>query len=122
MLQEISGVRQVPSDYFRRWFGDDEMDLYIWYKADRTFHGFQLCYDTSDKAKALTWTEDDWFSHHGIDSGDESPLANRTPILVADGTFDAARVFARFRSSDECLPVEIRDFVRGKMEAYGKGC
>ncbi len=118
MLREVRHVRQVPDDYLRRWFTDEDFDLIIWYKPDRAFHGFQLCYDLAGHAKALTWTEDRGFSHHGLDTGDESPLANRAPILLPNSHFDAAVVYPRFRSSDQLLPAKIRDFVRKKIEAY----
>ncbi len=120
MLREMKHVRQVAQDYFRRIFIDENFDLYIWYKPDDTFHGFQLCYYLTGAAKALTWTEADGFSHHGIDDGEDSPGKKRTPMLIPDGHFDTARVVAQFHSSDQNLPGDIRDFVRSKIEKYEK--
>ena len=118
MLREIDHVRQVPNDYFRRLFTDKGFDLYIWYNPDRTFHGFQFCYELAQREKALTWTEDEGFSHHSVDTGEEDPRLNRSPMLVPDGDFDPAFVSARLRALDQNLPAPIRDFVRSKIESY----
>ena len=118
MLREIEKVRQVPNDYFRRWFADEDFDLYVWHKADGTFYGFQLCYDIADDAKAFTWVEDRGFSHQSIDTGEESPLANRTPVLGPSSHFDGDEVMARFGASSRNLPAPIRDLVLSRYEAY----
>ncbi len=118
MLREIEQVRQVPNDYRRRLFSDQEFELYVWYKPDDSFHGFQLCYDPSDKPRALTWREESGFSHQSVDTGEESPLANRTPILKAKSALDVVELKRRFYACDHNLPGEIRHFVREKLEAY----
>jgi len=118
MLREISHVQQVPSDYFRRWFADENLDLIVWHKPDQTIHGFQLCYDRSWRHRALTWTEDRGYSHDKIDDGEESPLANRSPMLTPAGPFEATAVLSRFRTSARYVPVRTRIFVRQKIREY----
>jgi hypothetical protein len=113
--------RTLPNDYFRRWFSTAHFDLVVWYKPDDAIYGFQLCYDKDGREKAFTWLEDKGFSHQSIDSGEESPLANRTPILVPlQGRFETARVLACFRASDEKLPIKLRALVRRKIREYGR--
>ena len=111
-------MRQVPNDYRRRLFSDEEFELYVWYNPDDCFHGFQLCYDPADHPRALTWREKSGFSHHSVDTGEESPLTNRTPILKKEFPPDAIALLRRFRACDHNLPVDIRDFIREKLEAY----
>lgn len=120
MLREISHVQQVPSDYFRRWFADENLDLIVWHKPDQTIYGFQLAYDRSWRHRALTWTEDRGYSHDRIDDGEDSPLANRSPVLSPGDTFEADAVLARFRTSARYLPVKTKIFVRQKIKQYGK--
>jgi len=117
MLREMRHIRQEPKDYFRRWFADEDLHLYIWYKPDDAIYGFQLCYDLNDNARAVTWTENKGFRHDGIDTGDDNPQANRTPILVPNSHFEPVKVYALFRNSDREFPSNIRDFVWGTFEA-----
>ena len=66
----------------RRWFESDGLDLVVWLDAAGTPTGFQLCYDLGHGERALTWRPNTGFAHHDVDSGDENPLKNETPILV----------------------------------------
>lgn len=78
---------KVPGDSRRRWMADDYFDLIVWYEPSNAIHGFQLCYGKPVQERALTWLKPRGFSHSKIDSGDEDPGANRTPILLSDGSF-----------------------------------
>jgi len=118
MLREINHVQQVPSDYFRRWFADENLDLLVWHKPDETIYGFQLCYDRYWRHRALTWTEDHGFSHDDIDDGEQSPLTNRSPTLSPSGPFEATAVLSRFRTSARYVPIRTRIFVRQKIQEY----
>jgi len=120
MLREFPKVRQIPNEGFRRWFTDDDFDLYIWY-ADRTaksITGFQLCYQKKNKQKALTWNRGKGFLHTAIDDGESTPLKNRTPILVADGTFRKNEVLRGFRSAAAAIEPDLARFVAETIEAY----
>src|SRR5260370_14175600 len=87
----------VRGDYRRRWMSDDYFDLIVWYKVGNTIHGFQLCYGKPRLECALTWLKEGGFIYAQIDSGAEVPEANRTPILVPDGSFPTADVTREFR-------------------------
>jgi len=57
MLKEYGNIRQEKNT-FRRYFTDEEIDLYIWYKNDKkTVIGFQIIYNLKweDNMKAFTW-------------------------------------------------------------------
>lgn len=113
-------IRNVRGDLRRRWMTDDYFDLIVWLEADETIHGFQLCYDKPHKEHALTWTRAEGFSHHGVDTGENSPEANQTPILTAGGPFPATLVQEEFRKRSAELSPEIRDLVLGTMAEYEK--
>ena len=57
MLTEFKAVRQIPKDGFRRWFTDQDFDLFVWYEDESKTNivGFQLCYNKRGNQKALTW-------------------------------------------------------------------
>jgi len=115
MMTEIPNVRQIRGEGRRRWFCDDYFDLIVWYRAE-DISGFQLCYDRHGSPRAWTWTADHGRCHHGIDDGDDPLLGHKaTPILVADGAFDAVGVKGRFATAAASLPAEVRDRVLAQL-------
>jgi len=108
-------VQQIPGDYRRRLFSDQNSDLIVWLEGDESIHGFCFSYDLQAEARALTWIAGKGFSHDRIDLGEESPLANRTPILIRDAAPPRGEIARRFQEIDGELPAGIRDFVRLKI-------
>jgi len=98
--------------------GDDYFDLIIWYETDGGFYGFQLCYDKLGKERALTWTHKRGFVHTGIDDGEQTPVANCTPILMPDGIFPAALVREQFSIRSAQVDESIRQFVLAKIQEF----
>ena len=117
-LRELSDVRQDKGARIRRWFHSTDEDLIVWYDEDGTVHGFQFCYDRNHHERALTWTSDRGFEHHRVDAGDMSLKHPGTPILVADGTFDARRMTQRFSEISLAVPEDIRELVLRKLGEY----
>lgn len=115
MLRELSHVRQLPNDYFRRCFLDTTLDLLVWYKPDESIYGFQLSYDRQGNPRAVTWIEERGLSHARIDYGEDDPFANRAPILLFDSNFDAAALLDEFISSAENLPFPEKEFIQQKL-------
>ena len=116
MLREIA-ARQVPGDPKRRWFTSPRIDLFVWLDEHDSPSGFQLCYDKESREHALTWTEQAGYSHMAIDAGESRPARYKgSPILVADGFMDAARILEQFRSEAESLPAELARLVETKVE------
>ena len=110
----------VAGDYDRRWIGDDYFDLIVWYTPSDTVHGFQLCYDKPHWERALTWLAGKGFSHTEVDSGEDSPEANRTPVLVPDGSFPSEKVLTEFTRRGSALPVELQKFVAEKINEFAR--
>jgi len=120
MLTEIGHVRQVKGDYFRRIFTDRNLEVVIWYKPDKTIHGFQVSYDLGRRERALTWIESRGFSHARVDTGEESSLSNRAPVLIEDHDFDAALLGYAFALSAQNLPSREKRLLQRKLREYGR--
>lgn len=118
MLREIARVQQQDPERRRRWFQDAYFDLFLWQGASGAIDSMQLCYDTRRRERALIWSEAQGFFHDGVDTGDDSPVADRTPVFVRDGAFQWSDVRGRFRAASGGLPAEIREFVLGKIDEY----
>lgn len=119
-LKEIKNVRQVPGEKPRRWFTSSTMDLVVWCDdADRPT-GFQFCYDKGRVERALVWNAESGFAHMTVDDGEEGSGMHykATPILVADGRFDAARVSALFEADSVGMPSELKNFIAEKISTY----
>ena len=110
--------RLVRGDYKRSWMSDDYFDLIVWYERSNAIHGFQLCYDKRQRERALTWLVARGFSHMKVDSGEESPEWNNSPILVPDGLFPATEVIREFRRRSAELPKSLRNFVLAKLTKF----
>ena len=119
MLTEIPDVRQIPEEPRRRWFRSDDIDLIVWCDESGNPTGFQLCYDKLVAEHALTWTPEIGFLHTAVDDGERVGLRYKaSPILVADGFFDADRLVNRFAAASTRLPREIVEFVSGKLRLF----
>jgi hypothetical protein len=117
MLTKEKKVK-VRGDYRRSWMSDDYFDLIVWYEPSNAIHGFQLCYGKLESERALTWLNTGGFSHSKIDSGEDDPEANRTPILLPDGSFPPTEVSREFRQRSQRLPKSLRNFVLAKLKQF----
>lgn len=119
MLRELQNVRQIPGEGHRRWFSSAYFDLMVWYGDDCSFVGFQLCYDKPGVERALTWLRGQ-VSHLGVDNGELPERRHKgTPVLVADGKFDAQAVLPRFMREAVQLPADVVQAVLGPMRGEG---
>ena len=122
MLKELKSVTQHPGG-FRRLFEDDFFDLFIWYESPQLqeeMTGFELCYDKLGTERALTWRRQTGFRHSWVDTGEDNPKTNRTPMLVPGGYFDPEWIIPLFRQSSEDVDPPIRDFVLNKLGEYSR--
>ena len=117
MLRE-HGIRQEQPD--RRWFSDEDLDLIVWTGGDGGVHAFQLCYTRFGEERVLAWNREGGYLHHRVDSGEESPLRNKTPILLADGPFPAEQVLERFQAAAGDLEAGLRAFILEKLKAFSR--
>jgi hypothetical protein len=118
-LTELADVQQQPRGPRRRWFRSANEDLIVWYAHNGSIVGFQFCYDRRGTERALTWKKDQGYSHDRVDDGEAVGLAHkRTPILVADGEFNADTVLQVFMEAAHTMPRDIVDFVSAKLKNY----
>ena len=120
MLYELTEVRQVPDEGFRRWFRDGYFDLIVWYDADASGNpvgeptGFQLCYDRGRRERAVTWRRTGTFVHERVDDG-EVLGPKRTPVMQSAGAFDATGMVARFERESYRIDNAVVQLVRSVL-------
>ncbi len=120
MLREIGNIKQDPGQFFRRWFNDEVLDLFIWYDADERIAGFQLCFDKDGgRERALTYTEENGYTLNEVHA-DGSAWDMSSPVLSAAGAeFPRGRLLAQLAERGEALDRRVREYLTGKLEAYG---
>jgi hypothetical protein len=118
MLAEFQNVRQIPKEGHRRWFTDDNFDLIVWYDDHSRLTGFQLCYDKTGRERALTWTVDHGFQHNRIDAGETPGHMKMTPVIVADGEFDARPIADLFLRESSAIDPLVSRFVYSAVAGY----
>ena len=111
MFREISGVKQIPSEPFRRWFSCESMDLFVWTDELGEVVSYQLSYDKPHPEKALSWSIERGFSHDDVDDGSRPGRHPGSPILVADSEFAARRVLAMFQANANQLENDLQKFI-----------
>ena len=117
---EVRHVRQNPNEHFRRWFSNENSDLIVWYSLDKTIEGFELSYDKAGQEKVVRWLSGKGFSHYSVDSGEQSPLLNRAPMLrTITGKLDVESILSCFEASATDLPADLIRFVQSKLGEYG---
>ncbi len=118
-MQEWPRVRQIPGESRRRWFSSAEFDLIVWYEDERRITGFELCYDKTGLERSISWRSREGYCHMAVDDGEHgADRYKATPILVADGAFDATAVHAAFLAASHALPSEISAFVLSSLEHH----
>jgi len=111
-MKEHLNVRQIPGESKRRWFHSENFDLIIWLSDDQSFSGFELCYDKQRNEHSIAWSKPRGFTHMAVDDGEGRPGKYKgSPVLTADGKFEAKRIYSTFLKASTALPREVAIFV-----------
>ena len=127
MLSEISAVRQDQPGLIRRWFQDDYFDLFVWLTPHGALRAFQLAYERTRRERVLEWSSERGFDHNRVDSGEQQPFTNRTPLLIRGGPCPVRLVAREFDRRSVELEPRLRDVILLKLRharrlrrVYGK--
>jgi hypothetical protein len=119
MLVEIRNIVQRNLERRKRWFHDDDFDLYVWQAPDAQVLELQLCYERgTHRERALTWKRGMGYANYAVDSGEASPMARQTPMLVAGGRFGGWRIRERLVAAAGDLEPAIAAFVLDKVAEH----
>ena len=105
-----SGSREV--------YGDDLMDLVVWYDEKQSISGFQLSYATLTDPHAVTWYRAKGLFHHRIDVGDFKPGRHGSPVLERDGVVPHRMLHDEFLQRSKALSDGLRILVLAKIEEF----
>jgi hypothetical protein len=120
MLREITETSQKRGEPKRRWFADSDMDLFVWLNDVGDVVSYHLTYNKPHAEKALTWSEEKGFSHHGVDDGTRPGKHPGSPLLVKDGVVKPTEIIALLNKNSGGLDLSIKNFIVSGIEAHFK--
>jgi hypothetical protein len=112
VLREILDVTQDEPDSKRRWFHDDDFDLFV-RETDKGLSAFELCYGMQSQERALVWMQGQGYFHDGEITQDFIGAG-----LAPGGPLEADPVIARFTLSSGGLPRTLRVALEGHLREY----
>lgn len=116
MLREIRNVKQYGA-FRRRWFNDEQLDLFVWYDARGQIAGFQLCFDKKTRERALTYSEEKGYSFDEVNAN-HSAWDMSSPVLVRAREFPRARLLAELGARGAKLDSFLFTYLKEKLEAF----
>jgi hypothetical protein len=114
VLREILDVTQDDPGTTRRWFHDEDFDLFV-REAGGELAEFELCYGIRSNERALVWARGRGYFHDGEASPDfiGAGLAGGSPL-------ESDPVIARFTLSAGGLPKPLRVAVEARLREYAQ--
>ncbi len=121
MLKEYHYPGKADNNLRRRYFSDENFDLYVWLDSHDNIVGFQLCYDLGRNERCLSWAAPSSYFHHLVDDGENRPgRPKSTPVLLPDGAFDADPISKQFKVESQTIEGRIAEFVYCKLTEFRK--
>lgn len=114
MLREITTLKAYNKSR-RRWYSDDDMDLFIWFDYQMPVQ-FQLIYDKRRDERALLWDTDQGYIYSMISADISDRHDVRMDLTVLDEhDFDATRIAREFLIESEALEPTLADFIYARL-------
>ena len=119
MLREIRNIMQRSLVRRKRWFHDDDFDLYVWQAPDGVVLELQLCYERgTSRERALTWKRGIGYANYRVDSGESTATERQTPLMYAGGRFGGWRIREKLVAAAGDLEPGIAAFVLDKVAEH----
>lgn len=119
MLLEIRNIVQRSLERRKRWFHDDDFDLYVWQSPAGEVLELQLCYERGTRReRALTWKRGIGYANYAVDSGEDTVTERNTPLLYAGGRFGGWAVREKLVGSVGSMEPAIARFVLDRVAEH----
>lgn len=79
--KSVKDVTQDAPGFVKTWFCHPEADLFVWTDAAGTLGALQFCFDKNTQEQMVAWDRGSPVTAGTVDSGETSPLHNRSPVL-----------------------------------------
>lgn len=116
MFREFPKVKQRTGEPPRRYFGNGQLELFVWQDTTGRPAGFQLCYYAQCQEMALTWKPGRSPSIRKIDSGSRGPFVSGSPLLKAESEAPDIDLIKSFQNDAGSLDPGIASMVLNVLE------
>jgi hypothetical protein len=114
VLREITGLTQDDPASTRRWFHDEDFDLFV-RESGEELTAFELCYGIMSNERALVWTLENGYFHDGEASQDFIGAG-----LKVGGPLESDPVLARFTLAAGGLPRALRLALEKRLREFAQ--
>jgi len=102
--------------WFNRIFSDSDHLLSVTYDRDKNIACFHFVMGLRwDNKTWLSWTEDFGIQYSEVDSGESSPLANRSPVATGVIQLDPDVFWQKFHKVASEIDPKVVNFVKSKI-------
>ncbi len=116
MLKEITNLNDTSDNLKRRWFTDNDLDLYVWQDHNGTIMQFQFSYNKPQDERIVKWSNNVGLSHYKVESGDPDPYkADTSAILVGEAHLDIDEVQKIFVRAAGKLDQDLYLFILSRL-------
>ncbi len=120
-IHEIKNARKFDNSKPIQWFSNTFFDLLIWFDDNKeNIIGFQLTYNKYEDPHAITWKDNNSYTHDKIDDGERTMKYKMSPILVSNGVFEKDFISKRFKEESVEIDRDIKNFVFDKILLYNE--
>ena len=113
VLREILDVAQDNPSSQKRWFHDDDFDLFV-RQTGGELAAFELCYGIRSNEQALVWSRDQGYFHDGDPSGGEFIGAR----LASGDPLEADPIIGHFERAAGGLPEALRTALEAHLREF----
>jgi hypothetical protein len=118
MLREKNVNFAAPDQdfWYSRLFSDANHLLSVTYDRQKGIVRFHFIDGMdSDVKKGLSWSIESGLRYSAIDSGESSPLANRSPLVTANLKVNAQTLWKHFSELATDIDPEVTAFIKSKI-------
>jgi hypothetical protein len=119
MLREIKKIRQESHEFLKRWFQDEDIDLFIWQNDETDVARFELTYNKRRHEKSLVWSSQTGFTHYDIETGEGfSGHAKMSPICHPSEKNDISQVQQIFKNIPQKIASQVIQSIADLLMSY----
>ena len=118
MLREIQVSQTVENGLTKRWFANENIDLFIWIDDSGALASYQMSFDKNSAQKALAWDAKQGFSTLGVDEGARPGKHPGSPLLIDKPDVCVNQAFNLFLANSIDLEPAIREDIIAGIRVF----
>jgi len=114
MLKEISRFRGYKGPSDRRWFSDENMDLYVWFKHMEPAR-FHLTFDKQGQERSISWDNESGFGNEHFDMLGLMAHAVGVELIEDRHVLNPTALASHFLHASDWIEPWLADFIYARL-------